>query len=209
MQSTGRSPIRDVNDILGPELKKIKTESMSTRDDGSTGPDVVNGVEMSDVSRLPRSALLDLIRQMLQSSSVMKALVLSKLSTEQLLTLEELEEEELDDNEEEVDDADATDIEELSGEEADSSQQSSKSDTGPLAGLSVLAKLIMEVMNSAPAPEGGMPWREFEGIWPPIMGTVPDAIRECVAKGLLDYVAGNDEFVISTMPMVETVLEQD
>lgn len=126
-----------------------------------------------------------------------------------------------------LDDEDATDLESLSGDEAsshpsdtlrgnendndpdnedDNDTDLQPGETGQLAGLglSVLAKLIMEIMNSAPAPEGGMPWREFEGIWPPVMGTVESAVSECKAKGLLISVGGNEDYVMSTMPMDDT-----
>lgn len=202
--STGRSPPTSLQGALenGPEQKKQKLEETIKIE--ATESVLINGIDASLVGRLPRKALLDIILQTLPTSTAIKAIVLDKLTTESLLSTDDLEQEYMDDGE----DADATDLEELSGEEAESSQQSLSEDSGPLAGLSVLAKLIMEIMNSAPAPEGGMPWREFEGIWPPVMGTVSDAVQECKAKGMLVAVNGNEDFVVSTMPTVETVLPE-
>lgn len=162
---------------------------------------LTNGIDSSLIARLPRAALIDIIAQALPTSTALKAIVLDKLETEQLLSDGKAEGEWLDE--------DATDLESLSGEEADSSQPSiGPEDSGPLAGLSVLARLIMEIMNSAPAPEGGMPWREFEGIWPEVMGSVEDAIQECKARNMLVAVDDKGDFVISTMPQDSTLLEQ-
>lgn len=203
--STGRSPPASLDNSLGqPQHKKQKMDTEETDNNLPQDSVLLNGIDSALIARLPRHALLDIIVQVLPNSTAMKAIVLDKLSNENLLTDEEIEEGWFEDEE----DADATDIEELSGEEADSSQQNEVEDVGPLAGLSVLAKLIMEIMNSAPAPEGGMPWREFEGIWPDVMGTVEDAIKECMGQGMLVAVNGNSEFVVSTMPLVETVLEE-
>ncbi|CCG80743.1 protein of unknown function [Taphrina deformans PYCC 5710] len=205
--STGRSPPANLEQALRsePEQKKRKLDATIKTEEDAGVPVLIGGIDASLIARLPRKALLDIILQTLPTSTALKAIVLDKLSTESLLEPGESEDDEFEGDE----DADATDLEDLSGEEAESSQQSIEpEETGPLAGLSVLAKLIMEIMNSAPAPEGGMPWREFEGIWPPVMGSVEDAVKECIGRGMLETVGGNEEFVISTMPMVETVLEE-
>lgn len=204
--STGRSPPSTLDQAsTAPDSKRRKIEEdLDVKGSAvNSQPVLVNGLDSSLIARLPRTALLEIILQTLPTSTAVKAIVLEKLCSERLLTDKEIDEEE---SAEELDD-DATDLESLSGEEAESSQQSLGVDeTGPLAGLSVLAKLIMEIMNSAPAPEGGMPWREFEGIWPDLMGSVEDAIAECMERGMLVAVNGNPEFVISTMPMIETTL---
>lgn len=203
--STGRSPPASLDQSLAvPDQKKRKIEPGAPDSSAASTSVLLNGIDSSLIAKLPRHALLDIITQVLPNSTAMKAIVLDKLTHEKLLDEDELEEWL---EEEEEEDADATDIEELSGEEASSSQQNVSDDTGPLAGLSILAKLIMEIMNSAPAPEGGMPWREFEGIWPEVMGTVEAAVKECMDKDMLVAVDGNSEFVVSTMPLVETVLE--
>ena len=173
----------------------MESNTDTISDDQSHPAELINGIDSSLVRRLPRQALLEIVLQTLRTSTAVKAIVLEKLSSEQLL-------------DDEDEDSNATDLEELSGEEASSQHSAQAEATGPLASLSVLAKLIMEIMNSASAPDGGMPWREFEGIWPPVMGQVSDAIKECVQKGLLVAVDGNDEFVVSTMPMVETVVPE-
>lgn len=204
--STGRSPPASLQQALGSESehKRQKLESDNDNEGAVPVPVLIGGIDSAIIARLPRRALLDIVLQTLPTSTALKAIVLDKLTTESLL-----EPGESDDEYAEEEDADATDLEDLSGEEAESSQQSDQPvESGPLAGLSVLAKLIMEIMNSAPAPEGGMPWREFEGIWPPVMGTVEDAVKECISKGMLKTVNGNNEFVVSTMPMVETILEE-
>ena len=179
--STGRSPPRSLDDTLDEtSRKRIKTEHES-------GSVLVNGIDSALVRELPQQALADIIIQALPSSTALKAIVLDRLQSKGVL-----------------DDDDATDLESLSGEEA-SSQDPEPGEEGQFAGLglSVLSKLIMEIMNSAPAPEGGMPWREFEGIWPPVMGSVEESINECLGKGLLLAVDGNHDFVISTMPITE------
>lgn len=196
--STGRSPPATLRDALEPEHKKVKIESGMKLEENE--PVLLNGFDSTLIARLPRTALIDIIIQALPTSTALKAIVLDKLETEQLLVDEKADGDWLDE--------DATDLESLSGEEAESSQLSvGPDDSGPLAGLSVLARLIMEIMNSAPAPEGGMPWREFEGIWPEVMGSVEEAIQECKARNMLVAVDDKGDFVISTMPQDSALLE--
>lgn len=197
--STGRSPPATLQAVIEPAHKRVKIESDMKVEDNE--PVLLGGIDSSLIARLPRSALIDIITQALPTSTALKAIVLDKLETEQLLVDEKAEEAWLDE--------DATDLESLSGEEVESSQQSvGPDDSGPLAGLSVLARLIMEIMNSAPAPEGGMPWKEFEGIWPEVMGSVKDAIEECKARNMLVALDDKGDFVVSTMPQDSTLLDQ-
>lgn len=197
--STGRSPPATLQAVIEPAHKRVKIEADMKVEDNE--PVLLGGIDSSLIARLPRSALIDIITQALPTSTALKAIVLDKLETEQLLVDEKAEEAWLDE--------DATDLESLSGEEVESSQQSiGPDDSGPLAGLSVLARLIMEIMNSAPAPEGGMPWKEFEGIWPEVMGSVKDAIEECKARNMLVALDDKGDFVVSTMPQDSTLLDQ-
>ncbi|ORY80953.1 hypothetical protein BCR37DRAFT_380833 [Protomyces lactucae-debilis] len=212
--STGRSPPASADAALSlPDQKKPKIEQGSPMSDSKQDiPAQVGGIDTALLRKLPRAALLDVLYQALPTSTALQAIVLEKLQTATLLaadtvevedTLEEIDGTRGDEWEdaESGDDNDMTEPEDLSGEEEEEEDESHLDER--LRGLSPLAKLIMEIMNSAPAPEGGMPWREFEGIWPPVMGTVAEAIKECRDRGVLVTADTDDDFVVSTMPMAD------
>lgn len=213
--STGRSPPATAGKTLNlPDAKKLKIEgdtAVKQEEMLSDIPAQVGGIQTSLLRRLPRHALLEVLYQALPTSTALQAIVLEKLQTAALLkddtvdveeTLEEVDASRESNDVDAGDDDDMTEPEDLSGEEDLEEEDESHLDER-LRGLSQLAKLIMEIMNSAPAPEGGMPWREFEGIWPPVMGSVEDAIKECRDRGLLVTAEKDDDFVVSTMPLQE------
>ena len=177
-------------------MSQIPTKRMKSHDDTQAESTTSAGIDVQNLDRLPRSTLINIIIKSLSSSDTLRAAVNDAL---QSIGPQE------DGQDPRESDSDATDLESLSGDEAASFQADATDEKGQFAGmnLSVLAKLIMEIMNSAPAPEGGMPWREFEGIWPPVMGSVEEAIAECKRAGLLVAVNGNEQFVVSTMPIQE------
>lgn len=196
---------------------------------GDTKPVLIAGIDATQIARLPREALVDIVLQTLPTSTALQAIVLQKLQ-HHAHTLDGAGDAEVD--EEATEDEDVSDDYEDVSDDADSAADGAGvggvGGAGGAAaaaagdgiddaklppacrglGLSALSKLIMEVMSSAPAPEGGMPWREFEGIWPPVLGTVQAAVDELKSKGLLIAVDAAGEFVESTVPIdPEAVLE--
>ena len=202
---------------IDPEATTIASTDASEVTD--TKPLIVGGIDASLVSRLPREALIDVILQTLPTSTALQAIVIDKLKHETLHDADAIVYDEEATEDEDVSD----DYEDVSDDDAGTDQAGAAATAGgaidgiddaklPPAcrglGLSPLSKLIMEVMASAPAPDGGMPWREFEGIWPPVLGTVEDAVKECKEKGLLIAVDDAGEFVESTIPIdPQSVLE--
>ena len=210
----------DPDTATKPPTTTTTAAAATTGTGTDTKPLMVAGIDASLVSRLPREALIDVILQTLPTSIALQAIVIDKLKRETLHDADAVVYDEEATEEEDVSD----DYEDISGEEDEdgdiNTQENASGGVGdgiddsklPPAcrglGLSPLSKLIMEVMSSAPAPEGGMPWREFEGIWPPVLGTVQAAVDECKAKGLLIAVDAAGEFVESTIPIdPQAVLE--
>ncbi|BFZ57996.1 hypothetical protein PYCC9005_005054 [Savitreella phatthalungensis] len=199
--------------MAGHDSKRVKLES---NDRGiEQGETLIGGVDAELVARLPREALLDIVLQVLATSSAVKALVLDKLATEKLHDADAVVfDEEATEDEDEEDGDDGYEDEDATIGESEDGQGGDLLGAGGIPehklpvemrgkGLSELAKLIMQVMVSAPAPDGGMPWREFEGIWPPALGTVERAVDELKEKGLLVAKDVAGEFVESTVPIQE------